>query len=149
MTLKEKIDSNYKEAYKERDEQKIAILRIILSSIKNTEIDIKRVATDDDVIKVIKREIKQRYETIESLKKASRKEDVKKEECVIDFLKDYLPEELDENTVREIVKEAISELSASDIKDLGKVIPLAIKKSQGKAEGSVVSKIAKEELIKN
>jgi len=146
MSLREKINSDYIEAYKKRDEQKIAILRLILSSVKNREIETKKEASDEDVTKVINKEIKQRLETILGLKKAERSNDALKEEKSINYLKSYLPEELNENQVRGLVNESISEINATDIKDLGKVISLAMKKSGGKAGGAIVSRIAKEEL---
>lgn len=146
MGLKDKLNEDYIYSYKQRDVQKVAILRLVLSAIKNSEIEAKKPLEDNDIIKVLKKEIKQRQETIEGLNKAGRDSEVVQEETTISLLKNYLPAELSEDEIKRIVKEAVIEVGATDIKDLGKTIALAMKKAAGKADGSVVSRIAKEEL---
>lgn len=146
MGLKDKLNEDYIYSYKQRDVQKVAILRLVLSAIKNSEIEAKKPLEDNDIIKVLKKEIKQRQETIEGLRKAGRDSEVVQEETTISLLKNYLPAELSEDEIKRIVKEAVIEVGATDIKDLGKTIALAMKKAAGKADGSVVSRIAKEEL---
>lgn len=146
--LKEKIDQDYIISYKEKDELKISVLRILKSAIKNAEIDKKDQLSDEEIIAVIKREIKQRNDAIEIYKKSGKEEALKKEKAESELLKLYLPVQMNEDEIRHIAKQTIQDLNASDVGKTGQVIGSIMNQCKGKADGAVVSKIVRE-LLQN
>ena len=162
MNLKNKIQDETKKALKSGEQVKRLVLNMLLTSIKNKEIekrtklskenaandlDKKSELTDDEIISVIFTEVKKRKEAIEAYQKGGREELAVKERDELEFLKTYLPEQMGEQEVREIVKQVISETGAKDIKEMAKVIGSVMAKVKGRADGSMVSQLAKEELV--
>ncbi len=134
-----------------RDTEKTAIIRLILSALKYYEIQKGGAgyeATDEDVIAVIQKEVKQRKDSIEQFSAAGRQDLVDKEQKELDRLQTYLPAQMPEEEVRKLVAEAIAQTSATSLQDIGKVMGALMPKTKGKADGSLVSKIVKEELSK-
>ncbi|HSW96188.1 MAG TPA: GatB/YqeY domain-containing protein [Candidatus Saccharimonadales bacterium] len=134
-----------------RDTEKTAIIRLILSALKYYEIQKGGAgyeATDEDVIAVIQKEVKQRKDSIEQFSAAGRQDLVDKEQKELERLQAYLPAEMPEEEVRTLVAEAIAQTGASSLQDIGKVMGALMPKTKGKADGSLVSKIVKEELSK-
>lgn len=146
MSLKDTIEKNYLESYKAKDENTIAALRAIRSSIKNMEINERKDATEEDVIRILKKEAKQRQDSIAEFDKAGRIDLADKEKTELEIIANYLPEEMGEDEIRKIVTETISEIGATGLADTGKVIPEVIKKTAGKADNSVIAKIVREKL---
>lgn len=131
-----------------KDTLKTSVLRMVLSAINYYEIQKGGAgyeATDEDVLSVIQKEAKQRKDSIEEFKKANRQELVDKENKELEMLQVYLPQQMSEEEIRNLVKEAIDQTGAKTIADMGKVMGALMPK--GKADGTLVSKIVKESLV--
>ena len=127
MPLREKIDTDYKNALKSKDKVKISTYRLILSSIKDLDITNrsgpnKKETDDEDIKKLFKKMVKQRAESIEIYKKNNREDLLKIEQNEHDILIGFLPKQLDDNETKKICKEIISKLGATSIRDMGKVM---------------------------
>jgi uncharacterized protein YqeY len=141
----EQINTDFKDAMRAKDEVKVSALRIIKSEIKNSEIDKKGELTEEEILKVIAKKVKQHKDSIESFKAGARPDLVDHEEQQMAVLMNYLPQQMGEDQVRELVKSVISETSATSA-DFGKVMKEVLARAKGQTDGSVVSKLAKEEL---
>lgn len=146
MTLKEQIEHDFIDAYKNREELKISVLRLVKSALKNEEISKRKELTEDEVVAVLKREAKQRKDSIEEFRKADKLEAAQKEESELLIIESYLPEQLSEDDVRNIVLAIKNELGISDISQMGKLIGAVMAKHGNSVDGSLVSKIAREIL---
>jgi len=146
MAIKDRIEKDFIDAYKTHDELRVSVLRMTKSSIKNAEIAQKAELNDSDVIAVLKKEIKQRKDSIEAYKNASRDDSVAQEEKELEILSSYLPSQLSEGEIKKIAEEAIIQTNASGMQDMGKVIGLIMKDHGDSVDGGVVSRIVKELL---
>ena len=147
--LKQKLRDELRQSMLARNELKTSVLRMLLSAINYYEIQkggAGSVATNDDVLSVIQKEAKQRKDSIEEFKKADRIELVDKETKELAMLKAYLPQQLSEEEIRNLVKETLSQIGAKTMTDLGKVMGALMPKVKGKADGGLVSKIVREFL---
>ena len=127
MSIKEKINDEYKTALKSKDKNKISTYRLILSGIKDLDISNrsgpnKKETDDEDIKKLLKKMIKQRNESVEIYKKNKREDLLKIEQGEIDLLSTYLPKQLSEEETKKICLETISKVGAQSIKDMGKVM---------------------------
>ena len=127
MSLKETIETEYKNALKSKDKIRISTYRLILSSIKDLDIanrsgQNKKDTDDEDIKKLLKKMIKQRVESIDVYKKNNREDLLKIEENEHKILSDYLPKQLSEEETKKICSEVAQKLGASSIKDMGKVM---------------------------
>ena len=127
MTLREKIESNYKNSLKSKNKIEISTYRLILSSIKDLDIlnrsgSDKKETNDEDIKKLLKKMIKQRLESIEIYTKNDRKDLLEVEQNEFDLLSSFLPQQLNEADTKKICNDTISKLGASSIKDMGKVM---------------------------
>ena len=127
MSLKDKIDSDFKKVLKAKDKAKISTFRLILSSIKNLEISNrsgpnKKVTDNEDIKKLLKKMIKQRSESIEIYKKNNRQDLSEVEEGEVQVLTSYLPKQLSEEETNKVCKETIKKIGANSIKDIGKIM---------------------------
>jgi uncharacterized protein len=147
--LKQKLREELKQSMLARSELKTSVLRMLLSAINYYEIQKGGAgyeATDEDVLAVIQKEAKQRRDSIEEYKKAKRQELVDKEAKELDMLQVYLPQQMSETEIKNLVKQAISQTGAKTIADMGKVMGALMPKVKGKADGGLVSKIVRENL---
>ena len=140
------IEENVKSSMKERNKERTLTLRLAISEFKKEEIDKKIVLTDEDALRILQRMIKQRKESISQFKDAGRTELAEKEEKEISILQDFLPEQLGEEEIRELVTEAISATEASEPADIGKVMGALKSKIKRNADMGLVSRIVKENL---
>lgn len=147
MGLKDKIESDFKQVLKKRDEIAISTLRMLKSAIHNKEIEKKgeRLA-DGEIVIVIMKQVQQHQDSIEHFKKGNRKELIEKETKELEILKGYLPKQLTEEEITTELKKIIAETGAKDKKDFGKVMKLAMEKLKGKADGKLISQIASRQL---
>ena len=127
MSLRETIETEYKKALKSKDKSKISTYRLILSSIKDLDISNrsgpnKKETDDDDIKKLLKKMVKQRAESIDIYKKNNRSDLLEVEQNEYDILSSYLPNQLSDEELKKICEETISNLGASSIKDMGKVM---------------------------
>ena len=134
MSLREKIESDYKNALKSKEKNKISTYRLVLSGIKDLDISNrsgpnKKETDDNDIKKLLKKMVKQRTESIEVYKKGNRKDLLEIEENEVAILSDYLPKQLDDQETKKICEDVIQKLGATSIKDMGKIMGELKKKS--------------------
>lgn len=149
--LKQKIQDDLKQAMLAREELKTSVLRMVKSAIQYYEIQKGGAgyeATDEDVMAVLNRELKNRKDSIDLYKKGGRKELAEKEENEVSILKVYLPEQMSDIEIKSIVKETVAEAGAKGFQDMGKVMSLLMPKLKGRADGNLVSNFVREELSK-
>ena len=146
--LKETIKEDYIKARKAND-LSYKILSLLLAAIKQEEVDTRKELKDADILKILKTEKKKRKEAITEFQKGQREDLIKKEKEELDIINKYLPQEMSEKDILDIVKKTINELNAEP-KDMGKVIGKIMNDPEvkAKADGNLVSKIVKEELNK-
>lgn len=165
MVLKGNIREDLKEAVKNREELKSSVLRLLLAAIFNKEkekryklskekpelsgeeLEEESQLNDEEVIDVISSEAKKRKESIVEFGKGKRMDLVEKEKKELEILEKYLPEQMSEEEIKKLVKEAIEKTGAKEMKDMGKVMAELMPKVKGKADGSLVSRIVKDLLI--
>lgn len=162
MSILETINSDLKKAMIEKNEILLLVLRGIISSVRNKEIE-KRTKlskaetdaikleelsklSDEEITDVISTEAKKRRDSIVEFEKGGRQDLVDKETKELEILKNYLPEQLNEEAIRDIIKKAIEETGANSPKDMGKVMSAIMPKVKGKADGQMVSRIVAELL---
>ena len=153
MSIKEKINDEYKTALKSKDKNKISTYRLILSGIKDLDISNrsgpnKKETDDEDIKKLLKKMIKQRNESVEIYKKNRREDLLKIEQGEIDLLSTYLPEQLSEEETKKICSEIISKVGAQSIKDMGKVMGELKKNYSDSIDFSKAGSMLKELLSK-
>lgn len=147
--LKQKLQEELKQSMLAKDALRTSVLRMLISAIGYYEIKTGGAgyeATDKDVVSVIQKEIKQRRDSIEQFKKGGRQDLVDKEIKELELLQKYLPLQMSEDEIKRLVKETIAKTGATSISDIGKVMGVLMPIVKGKADGSLVSKIAREEL---
>ena len=158
------MQQDLKDALKSGESEKRVLLGMVLSAVKNrefekrsklskTETDITKLEegsrlNDEEITEVLSSEIKKRKEAVESFTRGGRQDLAEKEEKELAVLMDYMPEQISEDVVREIVKKTLSDLGLKDIKDMGKAIGAVMAQVKGKADGTAVSRIVKEEMGK-
>lgn len=165
--LKEKLQADVKEALKSGNPQKRTLLGMVLSAVKNREFDKRAKVSkttgetdavkldemsklnDEEIVETISSEIKKRKDSVEQFEKGGRPELAQQEQAEMDMLMVYMPEQMSEDSIREEVKKAIASTGASGLKDMGKVIGAVMAKVKGKADGTLVSNLVKEELQKS
>lgn len=144
--MKEELLKELKEAMKNKDELKKNTITLLRSAILQVEKDNQKELTEDEMIAIASKEVKKRKDSIKDYEKAGRDdiiEDLKKE---IEILSKYLPEQLSNEEIEKLVEEAIGETNATSPRDMGKVMQNLRPKTNGKADGKVVSEIVKEKL---
>lgn len=146
MSVSEKIADDFKIALKTGDKNKLSVLRMIKSAMKNLEIEKKAPLTDEDTQAVLMLFAKRARESIEQFSKAGRTDLVEKEESELSIIQEYLPKQLGEEEIRKIIKDIINEEGAAGPKDLGKVMKPVMARLKGQAEGKLISNIVKEVL---
>ncbi|HIB35933.1 MAG TPA: GatB/YqeY domain-containing protein [Dehalococcoidia bacterium] len=140
------IKNDLKKAIKSQDTIKKSVYRFILSAIHNEEIKLGKELDNDMVMKIMIKQAQQRKESIEAFKLGSREDLISKETKELKIIEQFLPEQIDDSEIKNLAKETIDAVGAESIKDLGKVMPILMKKLSGKAEGKIVNKIVTELL---
>ncbi len=145
--LEEKILNDYKEAMKSRDTLKSSVLSFLRADMMNVAMAKNKKALDDsEAIPVIKKQIKQRQDSIEQFTKGGRLEMAQKEKEELGILKSYLPPELSEEEIKKIIEETLVAVSACGMKDMGKVMKEANARIGGQADGKLVSDLVRQRL---
>ncbi|MEK9161199.1 MAG: GatB/YqeY domain-containing protein [Patescibacteria group bacterium] len=160
--LKDKIKSDFKEAFKAKEQVKLSVLKMVNSEIGNAEINKRArlmkggvnaegvetasVLNDEEVLQVILREVKKRKDSIEAFEGAGRQELAEKEKEELAILMTYMPEQLSEGAIRDIAKKAVEQSGAKGEKEIGKVMAILAPQVKGKADGAMVNKIVREFL---
>ncbi len=146
MSLLETITSDLLQAAKNNEPLVRDTLRGLKSSIKNSEIAKGHTLSDDEIVDVLTKEVKQRKESIDSFTNGGRPELAEKEQAEIDILNRYLPEQMSEDEVRSIVDEVLTTTGASTKQEMGKVMGALMPRLKGKADMSLVSRLVNEKL---
>lgn len=147
MNIKEVINNDFKIAFKEKDDATRSVLTMLKSAIKNKEIDLRvENLSDEQVADVIISEAKKRKDSVEQYRAGGREDLAQNEEKEVSVLMKYMPKQLSEDEITDLVDQAISEVGAKDIKDLGKVMVALKDKTKGKADGAIVANIVKQKL---
>jgi len=146
MSLKERLKEDMKAALKAKDKEKLSVIRMLQALIKNAEIDKRGELTDEEIVSLLMKYAKQRRESIELYEKGGRQDLVEKERMELQIVESYLPKQMSEEEIRELVKKVIEEVGATSPKDMGKVMQAVMPKVKGRADGSVVNKIVRELL---
>ncbi|HLC43965.1 MAG TPA: GatB/YqeY domain-containing protein, partial [Patescibacteria group bacterium] len=140
------IESDFLTAYKAGETAKVSILRMVKSAIKNAEISAKSELADPEIIKILRREVKQRQESIVEFEKGHRNDLVASNQDEIEIINAYLPAQISTENIEKVVDGVIAELNATASADFGKVIGAVMKKINGDADGSLVASIIKTKL---
>jgi uncharacterized protein len=152
MSIKDTILADLKSAMKSKDTGRLMVLRSLKAKILEKEISERKggesVLTDEQIIEVLMKAAKQRKESIEQFESGGRDDLANQEKQELSIIEQYLPEMMDDAAIRSTVRDQISELAASGMGDMGKVMGAVMGKLKGKAEGSRISSIVKEELSK-
>jgi len=148
MSLKEQIEKDIVESMKTKDEETLTVLRMLKSAIHNAEILKKEDLKEEDILGVIQGQIKSRQDSVVLYEQGDRQELAEKEKTEIEILKKYLPEQMEEGEIRALIQKTIAEQNAGSIQDMGKVMAALMPLTKGKADGSLISNIVKEELSK-
>ncbi|TYZ27224.1 GatB/YqeY domain-containing protein [Selenomonas caprae] len=146
MSLKEQLTTDMKEAMKSHDKDRLAVIRMVRGAIRQQEIDGQKELSDEDVIAVMSKEIKMRKDSIEEFKKGGREDLIAKTQAEIDVLMPYMPAQLSEDEVRELVKAAVAATGAATPKDMGKVMGALMPKVKGRADGKLVNTLVRSML---
>jgi uncharacterized protein YqeY len=140
------IEDEIKEAMRSRDAERRDALRLIVNALKNSEKELQRPLSEDEELQVLQRERKKRVEAAEAFRSGGREEQAEAEERELAVLEEFMPEPLNEDEIEEIVDDAIAEVGATSMADLGRVMADVMPQIAGRADGSVVSQIVREKL---
>ena len=146
MSLKDRVLQDMKEAMKARDQLRLSTLRLLVSEIKNKEIDAKGELKDEDILALIQKAVKQRQDSIAQYEKGGRQDLAEKEKAELEILKAYLPEELSKEAILKIIDQAIAATGASSPKEMGKVMREVMPKVKGRADGKLVNELVRKRL---
>jgi len=147
MSMKQQINDDLIAAMKDNDSIRKDALRMLKNSIMKFEVSGKdKVATDEIVMDLIQKEVKQRKDSITQFKDGGRDDLAEKEMKELEVLEKYMPEQMGEDEVREIVKQTVAEVGASGPADMGKVMGAIMPKVKGKADGGMVNNLVRESL---
>lgn len=144
--MKEELLKELKEAMRNKDELRKNTVTLLRSAILQVEKDEQKTLTEDEMITIVAREVKKRKESIVDYEKAERTDIVENLNKEIEILSKYLPEQLSKEEIETLVEQVISEVGATSPKDMGKVMQNLRPKTNGKADGKLVSEIVKEKL---
>ena len=140
------IKDDLKKAIKSKDNIKKSAYRFILSAIHNEEIKLGKELDNDMVMKLMIKQAQQRKDSIEAFKLGSREDLISKETQELEIIEQFLPAQIKESEIKDLAQQTIDEVGAESVKDLGKVMPILMKKLAGKAEGKIVNKVVTELL---
>ncbi len=131
---------------KAKDRERLTTVRMLKSALQNEQINKGDALTSDEELTIIAREKKQRLESLHEFQEANREDLVEKLEKELSIVDSYLPEQLSEEEIAQIVQDAVAQTGATSMKDMGKVMGVVLPKVKGKADGSLVSSLVKKEL---
>ena len=146
MSLIARIEAELKEAMAARDSDRRDTLRLILASLRSAEKELQRPLHDDEELQVLQRERKRRNEAAEAFRNGGREEQAQAEEQELAVLEEFMPEPLSEDELEEIVDDAIAEVGATSMRDIGRVMADVMPQVAGRADGSAVSQLVREKL---
>jgi len=148
MSLRDQIESDLIAAMKAREEVKLSTLRMLKSAIGAFEVSGKQKveATEEDVLSILKREVKKRKESIRQFQEGGRQDLVEIEQAELDILEKYLPDVMSEEEVKRVVESTVAEMGATGLSDMGKVMGVVMGKLGGQADGGMVKQLVQSVL---
>ncbi len=146
MSLEERLVEEMKQAMKSNDKPRLSTIRMIRSSVKNREIELRKKLEDEEVVRVIQMMVRKGEESVEQFQTGGRTDLVEKEKREIEILKSFLPQPLGQEEILKIIDQSIQETQASSPKDIGKVMKSVLPKIGGKADGKLINQLVKEKL---
>jgi len=146
MSVIERLNQDMKQAMKDKATLKLSVIRMVKAAITNEQINKGGTLSEDEELTILTRELKQRRESLQEFEKGGREDLASKTKEEIEVLTAYLPAQLSEDEIRQIVREAVATSGASSKKEMGKVMGLIMPKVKGKADGNLVQRIVSEEL---
>jgi uncharacterized protein len=146
MSLVDRLEGELREAMLARDDTRRDALRLLLASLRGAEKELQRPLHDDEELQVLQRERKRRLEAAEAFRKGGRAEQAESEEAELEVLEEFMPEQLDEEELEEIVDSVIAEVGATSMRHFGRVMADVMPQVSGRADGSVVSQLVREKL---
>ena len=146
MTLIARIENELKQAMQERNAERRDALRLILAALRSAQKELRRPLHDDEELQVLQRERKRRVEAAEAFRAGGREEQAEAEETELEILEEFMPEPLSEAELEEIVDDAIAEVGATSMRDIGRVMADVMPQVAGRADGSAVSQLVREKL---
>jgi hypothetical protein len=146
MSLADRIEKDFVTAYKAKNDLTVSVLRMLKTAVKNRQVELMRPPTDEEVLAVIAKQVKQRQESVEQFTAAGRAEMAAKEAAEQAVLEGYLPTRLTDAELAALVDEAIAATGAAGMKDMGKVMQAAMAKAAGRADGKLLSQLVKAKL---
>ncbi len=144
--MREQLLNDLKEAMKNKDKERLNVIRMVKGALQLEELNLKRECTDDEIIGLIAKQIKTRKESIAEFTKAGRDDLISSTQSEIDILNTYMPEQLSEEEILKEIDNAFNEVNPSSMKDMGKLMGILTPKLKGKADMSFVSKTIREKL---
>jgi hypothetical protein len=146
MSLVERVEEELKAARLARDDDRRDALSLILNALRDAQKELQRPLSEDEELQVFQRERKRRVEAAEAFRSGGREERAEDEEYELDVLEEFMPEPLSEDELEEIIDDVISEVGATSIRDMGRVMAGVMHQVSGRADGSHVSQLVKEKL---
>ncbi|OPH58577.1 aspartyl-tRNA amidotransferase [Paenibacillus ferrarius] len=146
MSLSDRLNEDMKQAMKSQDKFKLSVIRMVRSTIKNQEIDLKRALDDNEVLDVLTREIKQRKDSLQEFTKAGRDDLAEGLKAELVILAEYMPQQLSEEEVKAIVQQTIQQIGASSKADMGKVMTALMPQVKGRADGKLINQLVQQLL---
>ena len=146
MSILDRLNEDMKKAMKNKDKERLSVIRMVKSSFQNEQIKLGRELNEEESLTVLGREVKQRKDSLHEFEKAGRDDLASKLQQELEVLQDYLPKQLTEEEVNAIVIETIAEVGATSKADMGKVMGAIMPKVKGKADGGLVNRLVQQNL---
>ncbi|KRF60723.1 MULTISPECIES: GatB/YqeY domain-containing protein [Peribacillus] len=146
MSLLERLNNDMKQAMKNKEKDKLSVIRMLKASIQNEALKLRQDLTDDEELTVLSRELKQRKDSLQEFENAGRSDLVDKVRTELVYVEAYMPEQLSEEEISKIVKQTIEEVNATSKADMGRVMGALMPKVKGKADGSLVNNLVQQHL---
>lgn len=146
MSLLERLNQDMKQAMKNKEKDKLTVIRMIKASLQNEAIKLGTELSEDTELTVLSREVKQRKDSLHEFDKAGRTDLVEKIRTELQYVEEYMPKQLSEEEISKIVLETISEVGATSKAEMGKVMAAVMPKVKGQADGSLVNKLVQQHL---
>jgi uncharacterized protein YqeY len=149
VDLKTRLGEDFKQALRSGDKLRVSVIRLLMALIKNREVEKRGPLTDAEVLQAIVASCKQRQDAIEQYRQGGRQDLADKESAELEILQSYLPKPLTSEELRAMVLEAIGEVQATSVKEMGKVMGVLMPRVTGRADGKMVNTLVREALSKS
>ncbi|MCF6137972.1 GatB/YqeY domain-containing protein [Pseudalkalibacillus berkeleyi] len=146
MSLLDRLNEDMKQAMRNKDKQRLTVIRMVKASLQNESIKLGHELNEEEELTVLSREVKQRKDSLQEFEKAGRDDLVENLRKEIEVLGEYLPQQLSEEEVDQLVKETIEQVGATSKQDMGKVMGAIMPKVKGKADGGLVNRLVQQNL---